>query len=74
MSEVQIAVDSEICGGKPVIRGTRVPLEFVVKTLKRGLSAERIHEEYPTVSTEVVKEISDALRRGREVAAKLAIA
>ncbi|MGB9660286.1 MAG: DUF433 domain-containing protein [Nitrososphaerales archaeon] len=73
MAELYIDIDLEVCGGKPVIKGTRVPLEFIVKMLRAGVSPDKIHEEYPTVPVEVIWEISRALNEGRELEAKLVI-
>jgi uncharacterized protein (DUF433 family) len=41
-----IVIDPEILAGKPVIRGTRIAVEFVVDLLARGWSTEQILEEY----------------------------
>lgn len=39
-------VDSEIQQGKPVIQGTRVPVEIVLGQLGAGLSAEEVASVY----------------------------
>ena len=43
----RIAVDAGVMTGKPVIRGTRVPVELVVRMLAQGVSEEAILVEYP---------------------------
>jgi uncharacterized protein (DUF433 family) len=42
----RIVVDPEIQHGKPVIRGTRVPVAIVVGSLAGGMSFEDVQREY----------------------------
>ena len=65
--KVWIVSDPEICGGKPVIRGTRVPVEIIVALLKRGYKPEEIHEEYPSVPLEAIMEIAEKVLKRRPV-------
>lgn len=41
--------DPEIGFGKPIFRGTRIKVEFVLKLMGAGWSAERIAQEFPGV-------------------------
>ncbi len=41
-----IVVDPDICAGKPVIKGTRVPVEYVVHLARKGYCTKRIAEEF----------------------------
>lgn len=41
-----IIIDPEVCAGKPVIRGTRVPVEYIVGMMRKGYSADAIAEEF----------------------------
>lgn len=41
-----IQIDPRICHGKPVIKGTRVPVSIVVGSLAGGMSFEEIQSEY----------------------------
>jgi uncharacterized protein (DUF433 family) len=43
---VRIVIDPEIQHGKPVIRGTRVPVARIVGSLAGGMSVEEIVREY----------------------------
>jgi uncharacterized protein (DUF433 family) len=52
-----IVSDPAICGGKPVIRGTRVPVQYILDLWDKGYSVERIHQQYPTVSGELIKKV-----------------
>lgn len=42
-----IEINPEICGGKPVIKGTRITFEFILEPLANGWSSEEILENYP---------------------------
>ena len=45
----RIVRDPRICGGEPVIRGTRVTLRTVLASLAEGDSIESILEDFPVV-------------------------
>ena len=42
----RIVVDPEILVGKPIIKGTRISVEFVVDLLARGWTTEQVLKEY----------------------------
>lgn len=42
----RIVIDPAICHGKPVIRGTRMPVTLVVGSLAGGMSHQEIQREY----------------------------
>jgi uncharacterized protein (DUF433 family) len=42
----RIVIDPNICHGKPVIRGTRVPVTVVVGSLAGGMTFEEVQREY----------------------------
>ena len=42
----RIVIDPAICHGKPVIRGTRMPVSLVVGSLAGGMSFEQLRQEY----------------------------
>lgn len=51
----RITVDPEICFGKPVIQGTRIPVYLVLDLLEGGLTIEEIAQEwYPQLTREDV--------------------
>jgi uncharacterized protein (DUF433 family) len=50
-----IESNPNILGGKPIIKGTRIPVKFIFDLLGQGLSIEEILEEYPTLSKEIIK-------------------
>ena len=41
----RIVIDPEVLTGKPVIKGTRIAVEFIIDLLGRGWTAENILEE-----------------------------
>jgi uncharacterized protein (DUF433 family) len=52
-----IVRDAEVCGGEPVIRGTRVPLRTILASLAEGDSIEQIVRSFPTVSEQAVRAV-----------------
>jgi len=42
----RVVVDPAIRFGKPIIQGTRLPVELVVAKLAGGMTAEEVAEEY----------------------------
>jgi uncharacterized protein (DUF433 family) len=49
-----IVRDPDILGGRPVFRGTRVPVEVLFENLEDGLSIDEIIEAYPSLNKEDV--------------------
>ena len=47
-----INIDSEILGGQPVFKGTRVPVETLFTHLEKGVSLDEFLEDFPTVTKE----------------------
>jgi uncharacterized protein (DUF433 family) len=48
----RLMVDPEILGGKPIIRGTRITVEFILELLGSGVSEEEILQDYPHLTRE----------------------
>ena len=51
----RIVVDPGVLVGKPVIKGTRIAVEFVVDLMARGWTTEQILDEYDHLTTEDVE-------------------
>ena len=51
-----IVQDPAILGGKPIVRGTRLSVEFILDLLAAGTSVDEIVREYPSLSAEGVRE------------------
>jgi uncharacterized protein (DUF433 family) len=64
--EGRIVVDPRIMVGKPVIRGTRIPVELIVRMLAQGISQSDILKESPRLQPE---DISAALAYAARVLA-----
>jgi uncharacterized protein (DUF433 family) len=43
----RITIDSNVCGGRPCIRGLRIRVTDVLSMLAAGASHEQILEDYP---------------------------
>jgi Uncharacterized conserved protein len=48
----RIVVDPEVLAGKPVIRGTRLAIEFILELLAAGQSEENLLTNYPGLTRE----------------------
>ena len=51
----RIVIDPEILVGKPVVKGTRLAVEFIIDLLAQGWSEADILENYPGVSHEDIQ-------------------
>ena len=48
----RIAADEKTFGGKPVVRGSRIPVELVLSLLAQGASHAEILDDYPDLVEE----------------------
>jgi uncharacterized protein (DUF433 family) len=53
----RIVRDPRICGGEPVIRGTRVTLRTILASLAEGDSIESILEDFPMLTEEDLRAV-----------------
>jgi uncharacterized protein (DUF433 family) len=70
LHQQRIVIDPEILGGKPVVRGTRIPVELVLKRLAHDLNTKTLFDAYPRLTDEDVKaclEYAQALVEGEEI-------
>jgi uncharacterized protein (DUF433 family) len=51
----RIVVDPEILAGKPVVRGTRIPVELVLKRLAQSLDMQALFASYPRLTEQDVR-------------------
>ncbi|MEW6663387.1 MAG: DUF433 domain-containing protein [Bacillota bacterium] len=49
-----IVIDPMIKGGKPVIKGTRVPVDLILGKLASGISYEELMSEYELKKEEIL--------------------
>ncbi|MGN6247474.1 MAG: DUF433 domain-containing protein [Ginsengibacter sp.] len=52
-----ITVDSKIQFGKPVFKGTRIPVESLFWHLEKGISIDDFIKDFPTVSKEQIEAV-----------------
>ena len=55
MTEDWITVDTSVCHGKPVVRGTRIMVSNILSLLAGGYTIARIIDYYPELSEEAIK-------------------
>ena len=48
----RIVVDEAVLTGKPIIKGTRLAVAFILELLERGWSHEEVLENYPNIGHE----------------------
>jgi uncharacterized protein (DUF433 family) len=56
-----ITSNPEILGGKPVIRGTRLSVNFLLGLLEQGWTESQILESYPHLPSEALRAVSQLL-------------
>jgi uncharacterized protein (DUF433 family) len=47
----------EIFGGKPIVKGTRIPVELVFELFALEMSFDEIIEDYPSLTEEILKKM-----------------
>ncbi|HMT10683.1 MAG TPA: DUF433 domain-containing protein [Ignavibacteria bacterium] len=52
-----VDIDPEIQGGRPVFRGTRVPIETLFMHLEKGISLDDFLDDFPSVKKEQAIEL-----------------
>jgi uncharacterized protein (DUF433 family) len=50
----RVAIDPQICGGKPCIKGTRIWVTLVLDLLADGMTEAEVLAEYPQLTHEDV--------------------
>jgi uncharacterized protein (DUF433 family) len=54
MGEGRVVVDPRIRHGKPIIKGTRVPIQIVLGGLAGGMTYEEVMEEYDLIREDIL--------------------
>ncbi len=49
--------DPQVCGGQPVIAGTRVTIRTILASLAEGASIEEILADFPTLTEEQLRAV-----------------
>jgi len=55
MAHERIETSAEIMGGKPVIRGTRIPVELILRKLGAGMSGAAILADHPRLTLDDIR-------------------
>jgi uncharacterized protein (DUF433 family) len=49
----RVIIDASICHGRPIIRGTRVPVTVLVGSLAAGMTFEEVEREYDVTMDDI---------------------
>ena len=55
----RIVSDPEVCGGKPIIRGSRITVRNVLSMVKAGKTVEQVMASYPRLVPEDIEAALD---------------
>lgn len=58
----RIVVDQKVRFGKPVIKGTRVPVELVIAKLAGGMTMSQVQKEYDLTKADVLAALDYAAK------------
>lgn len=50
-----IVIDPKILVGKPIIKGTRIPVALIINLVAHGYTVDRVIEAYPVLTKEAVR-------------------
>ena len=51
----RITLDKDVLAGKPIIKGTRIPVYLILEILASGMSEDDLLKEYPTLTKEDIQ-------------------
>jgi len=66
-----IESNPEILGGKPIIKGTRIPVSLIYELIGLNYSIEQILEEYPHLERSIIIKILEIGKDAYENLAKV---
>ena len=55
--EQHILRDPKVCGGEPVIRGTRVTIRTILASLAEGATMQEILTDFPSLTEENIRAV-----------------
>ncbi len=61
-----IVIDPYICNGKPIIKGTRITVEFILELLANGWSYEDITKNYGISKENILEALAYAVELIKE--------
>jgi len=51
----RITLDPHILAGKPIIKGTRIPVYLIIELIANGMTTKEILKEYPELKQDDIK-------------------
>ena len=51
----RIEINPRVCGGKPVIKGTRIPVSIILEQLAEGVDWPSLLKNYPEISRQDIR-------------------
>ncbi len=55
MKKKRIELNPKVCNGKPVIRGTRIPVSVILEQIAEGISWDTLLANYPELERDDIK-------------------
>ena len=55
MKKNRIELNPKVCNGKPVIKGTRIPVSVILEQIAEGISWDILLANYPELEKEDIK-------------------
>lgn len=55
MVKDRIEINPEVMLGKPVVRGTRIPVELIIRKLSEGATEEDLLDAYPRLTRDDIR-------------------
>ncbi len=52
-----ITADPKVLGGKPVVKGTRLAVDFLLGLLAEGWTREQLRENYPQLTDDALRAV-----------------
>lgn len=49
--------DAEVLNGKPVVKGTRISVDFILGLFAKGWTEEQILENYPALTSDSIRAV-----------------
>jgi len=72
MSDI-IECNPEILGGKPIIKGTRIPVALIYELIGLNYSIDQIIEEYPHLKRSIILKILEIGKEAHQYLTKVDI-
>jgi len=66
----RIIVDPKIMACKPIIKGTRIPVDAIIKRIADGMTIDEIPKEYPNLTKEDIEAANSVCLNFRKKLAK----